>query len=424
MQKEYYMGNRKRVYEQMKPESLVVFFSGDEIRKSADEFYDFFGNRNFLYLTGIEEKGLALLAGKTEDGEIWEKLYLREPDPMAERWSGKRIKDWEAAEISGVESFSCDSAFEAEFHRLAVSGKYRYLYTDPYKHERTDGDGPVHRFLRESVSAYPQLRQEDIGPVVRRLRTIKQPCEIEAIRRAEEITGEGIRAMMKASRPGMYEYQYKAEFDHVLWQYGTEGAGFPPIISAGKNNFCIHYYSYKGQAQDGDMILNDVGARWNGLVNDVSRGWPCNGKFSEKQKILYECALATSDHMFRILKPGFRMDEVDATARRYNFERLKEAGVCDSFEEIGTYMWHGGAHHIGYDVHDMVESPQLLEPGMVFCVDVGIYHEEWGIGFRVEDNCLITEDGCENLSRDIPRTIPEIESYMRTNSVFLNGKNL
>lgn len=160
------------------------------------------------------------------------------------------------------------------------------------------------------------------------------------------------------------------------------------------------------------MVLNDVGAQYDNLITDVSRGWPCNGKFNEKQRLLYECALATSDHMFEIVKPGMKMMEVDAEIRRYNCERLKDAGVLKSYDEIGTYMWHGGAHHIGFDVHDVVKTPDIVAPGMVFCIDVGIYHEEWGIGFRLEDNCLVTEDGCENLSADIPRTIEDIEAVM------------
>ena len=218
--------------------------------------------------------------------------------------------------------------------------------------------------------------------------------------------------MMKASRPGMYEYQYKAEFDRVLGQFSPKGPGFPSIISAGQNNFCIHYYAYTGQAQDGDMVLNDVGAQWDNLITDVSRGWPCNGRFSDRQKLLYQCALATSDHMFSILKPGFAMEEVDAEIRRYNAGLLKDAGVLEDTADIGRLMWHGGAHHIGFDVHDVVERPEKVAPGMVFCIDVGIYHEDWGIGFRVEDNCLITETGCENLSAAIPRTIADIEAVM------------
>ena len=161
------------------------------------------------------------------------------------------------------------------------------------------------------------------------------------------------------------------------------------------------------------MVLNDVGAWYDYHMTDVSRGWPCNGHFNERQKLLYNCALATSNHMFEIIKPGMPMREVDATARRYNAELLVEAGVLDDVKNIGTYMWHGGAHHVGLDVHDVVQTPELIAPGMVFCVDIGIYHEEWGIGFRLEDNCLVTETGCENLSAITPRTIEAIESTMQ-----------
>ena len=139
----------------------------------------------------------------------------------------------------------------------------------------------------------------------------------------------------------------------------------------------------------------------------------CNGRFSEKQKLLYNCALQTSNHLFSIIKPGYAMAEVDGEIRRYNASLLVDADVLDKAENVGKYMWHGGAHHVGYDVHDVVARPEVVAPGMVFCVDVGIYHEEWGIGFRLEDNCLVTEDGCENLSAAIPRSIEDIEAVMR-----------
>ena len=218
--------------------------------------------------------------------------------------------------------------------------------------------------------------------------------------------------MMRASRPGMWEYQYKAEFDHALGQYGPQGPGFPSIISAGRNNFCIHYYSYTGQAADGDMVLADVGGCWDHHTADVSRGFPCNGRFSPQQKLLFECIQHTSDYLFSIIRPGMPMEDVDATIRACNARQMMDAGILKREEDIGTYMWHGGAHHIGYDVHDVVERPEVLAPGMVFCVDIGIYHEAWGIGFRLEDNCLVTEHGCENLSRDIPRTVADIEAIM------------
>lgn len=420
MTKDFFEGNRGRLYSRMKEHSLLVLFSGTEVRKTNDEFYPFYTDRSFLYLTGLDGKELALLARKDGKGRVEEKVFLLPPDPMAERWTGRRIKPGEALERSGIEQIGFAADFEAEFHRLVVGGNYECLYLDLYRAAPGDRDAPAHRLLKRVASDYPFLKVENANALIRRLRLIKQPCEIEAMCRAEQITCEGITSMMKASKPGMYEYQYKAVFDYVLGQYGPQGPGFPSIISAGPNNFCIHYNSYTGQALDGDMVLNDVGAWHDYLMTDVSRGWPCNGKYTDRQRLLYECALNTSNHMFSIIKPGMPMSEVDGEIRRYNAALLKDAGVLDDVKNVGRYMWHGGAHHVGFDVHDVVEAPEAMAPGMVFCVDVGIYHEEWGIGFRLEDNCLVTETGCENLSAVTPRTIQEIEDTMRRGFVALS----
>jgi len=412
MEQTYYQGNRARFCETMEPNSVAVIFAGKEIRKTNDEYYPFFTDRNFLYLTGLDSKEFILMMRKDAQGQVTERVYILPSDLMAERWTGRRLKPTEVREVSGMTDVRYVERFEEEFHALAGSGLVKSVYLDLYRVSPDDTDRPAHYFSRRLQQEYPYLQVANATTILRRLRLIKQPCEIAALRKAEEITREGILAMMKVSRPGMYEYQYKAEFDRALGQYGPQGPGFPSIISAGENNFCIHYYAYKGQAQDGDMVLNDVGATYDNMIVDVSRGWPCNGRFSERQRLLYECALATSNYMFSVIRPGMKMADVDATIRRYNAERMMEAGVITSVDDIGTYMWHGGAHHIGYDVHDVVETPEILAPGMVFCVDVGIYHEEWSIGFRLEDNCLVTEDGCENLSAGIPRTVEEIEAVM------------
>ena len=412
MNQEFHFGNRQRLYTMLQPGSLMVLFSGGEIRKSADAYYLFYANRNFVYLTGISQKNSVLLAQKNRDGSVSECLYLLPKDAMAERWTGRRLSEAEAETLSGISDVRSTESFGAQLHSLALSGSFERIYLDLHRQAAEDADREAHIFAGQMQQTYPHLIVANMNPYVRKLRTIKQPCEIDALRKAEEITKEGILAMMHASRPGMWEYQYKAEFDWVLSQYSPKESGFQSIISAGANNFCIHYDAYTGQAQDGDMVLNDVGARWDDLIVDVSRGWPCNGKFSERQRLLYECALNTSNYLFSIIRPGMKMADVDATVRRYNAQLLVDAGVMSTVEEVGTYMWHGGAHHIGYDVHDAIEAPETLQPGMVFCVDVGIYHEEWGIGFRLEDNCLVTETGCENLSAAIPRTIEEIEAVM------------
>ena len=419
MHSSFHTGNRNRLYESLKPNSLLAIFSGEEIRRTNDEYYPFFADRSFVYLTGIEGRNFILLAMKNGEGGCHERLYILPPDQMAERWTGRRIKPAEAEAASGVSDIRYVDSFDKDFHALACSGRYESVGLDLFRVSSSDIDRPAHRLLRTVQKEYPYLQVENVNPYIRRLRTIKQPCEIEATRRAEIITGEGILAMMKASKSGMYEYQYKAEFDHALSQYGPQMSGFPPIISAGPHApETLDGKDYTGKAQDGEMVLNDVGAQFDGHITDVSRGWPVNGRFSDKQRRLYECALATSDYLFSIVRPGMRMADVDAVIRRYNAERLVEAGIMKSTDEVGRYMWHGGAHHIGYDVHDVVETPEIIAPGMMFCVDVGIYHEEWGIGFRLEDNCLVTKEGCENLSAAIPRTIHDIEAVMSRRNSF------
>lgn len=412
MDKSFYIGNRQRFAASMVSGSFAVLFAGQEIRKSNDENYPFFAQRNFVYLTGIQQKNSVLVICKDGAAAVSQRLYILPGDPMAERWTGRRLTKAEAEDISGIRDIRLSSQLLPDLQALALSGGYESLYLDLFRYAPEDMDTPGHTMAARIQKEYPYLTIRNANPIVRALRTIKQPCEIEALRQAEKITEAGILAMMKASKPGMYEYQYKAEFDRAIGQFGPQGPGFPSIISAGANNFCIHYYSYTGQARDGDMILNDVGAQFDNLITDVSRGFPCNGRFTDRQKLLYECALQTSDYMFSIIRPGMKMKDVDATIRSFNAQLLKDAGVLEDVSQIGRLMWHGGAHHIGFDCHDAIQTPQIISPNMVFCVDVGIYHEEWGIGFRVEDNCLVTENGCENLSAQIARTVSDIEEVM------------
>lgn len=407
----FHLENRKSLYSNVSEASLIVFFSGQPVRKSADEDYPFFTNRNFLYLTGVDQKNCILLA-QVQEGETEETMFISPSNPLVERMSGRLLTGQEVQDLSGISSIEPDSSFIPSLDRSLNSGCIKNIYLDFDKFRPEEPDNDAFRLASYIKKRYPFIQLKDSHGILKRLRTFKKTCEIEAMRKAQLITKAGIEAMMKASRPGMYEYQYKAEWDYTLAQHGVLTPAFPSIVSAGNNNFCIHYYSYRGQAQDGDMILNDVGACWDNECNDVSRGWPCNGVFSERQRLLYECAYDTSNYMFNLLKPGMPMKSVDKTIRRYNFERLKDIGLCDSYDEVGKYMWHGGAHHVGYDVHDVVDNTLDLAPGMVFCVDVGIYNEEWGIGFRLEDNCLITETGCENLSIHTPRSIEDIEAFM------------
>lgn len=405
--------NRTELYQKMCPGAMLVLFSGNAPRKTGDENYPYFTNRNFLYLTGIDQENSVFVAVPEKDLKN-ESLYVLPADLMAERWTGRRIKPSEAQECSGIENILDTSTFLPTLERQLKRGLITEVYLDLFKYTAQEPDDQPYRLAAYLKKQYPYVTIKNVHPLIAALRSIKKPCEIDAMRKAERITGAGIIAMMKASRPGMYEYEYKAEFNYALAKHGVLSPGFPSIISVGQNNFCIHYYDHNGQAQDGDMVLNDVGACWDHEVNDVSRAWPCNGKFSEKQALLYQCAYNTSEYMFGIIRPGMLMSDVDLFIRKYNFEQLKSIGLCEHYEDVGKYIWHGGAHHVGFDVHDdvSVTAQDVISPGMVFCVDVGIYCEEWGIGFRLEDNCLVTPAGCENLSAAIPRSIEDIETIM------------
>lgn len=410
----FHLENRRELYGSLRENSLFICFAGRNIPQSADAEYDFFANRNFVYLTGLNgaEVHDFILLAKKEGDSVKETLFVLPPDPMAERWTGRRLKPDTIRERSGVQDIQPVEKFSAAFHAAASTGRYAAVALDLWKKGAQDPDTEAYRFARMLRADYPYLQVDNCHRQLCAQRTIKKPCEIAAMREAMKVTKAGIEAMMRASRPGMYEYEYKAAFDHALTSHGVLAPAFPSIIAAGENNFCIHYYSYTGQAKDGDMVLNDVGAAWDGICTDVSRGWPCNGHFSPRQRQLYACAYRTSQHMFSIIRPGIPMADVDKLCHQYCGGLLREIGLLGEDEAPEKYMWHGGAHHVGYDVHDQVDMSRPVSAGMVFCIDVGIYVEEWGIGFRLEDNCLVTEEGCENLSAAIPRSIEEIEGFM------------
>ncbi len=409
MNASFYTENRRKLAGSLPDGTLLLVYAGAHRRKTADEDYLFYADTNFLYLTGIAQAESVLYILKRGAGELDEILFTLPPDPMKERWTGTRLRPDEAHAISGVADVRPTSELDDVIR--ADLGKFSTLALDL---DDMNAKNITETAFQARVRALcPARGVFDVRPCLRRQRTVKAPCEIEAMKKAECLTREGILAMMRASRPGMYEYEYKTEWDRVLTSHGCLEPAFPSIISAGQNNFCIHYYSYTGRAADGDMILNDVGAKFDHMHTDVSRGFPCNGKFSSRQRLLFECARKTSDHMFETLRPGLPMSFVDAEIHRYCGGLLCDIGLLDRPENEGRYMWHGGAHHVGFDTHDMVDARGDIKPGWVFCVDVGIYVEEWGIGFRLEDNCLITEDGCENLSAATPRTPDDIEAAMR-----------
>ena len=405
---------REQFYKNLNDGEALILFAGAAPRKTADASYPFFANRNFYYLTGILQTKSIFMAVK-KDGEVEETLFIHPKDPMAERWNGYRISHEDASKHSGIQNVMNLEHFDEILSEILQEGSFSAIWYDFDKYDEGHRDAPQNKHSEAILATHPWLAFKNAYPEICAARTIKDAGEIAEIRNALSITRDGIHAMMKASKAGMYEYQLEGVFTKVLADAGVREPAFANIVSAGRNNFYIHYDEPMGILQDGDMILTDVGARKNQYVSDISRPFPVNGKFTPEQKQVYSIALKVNKELMDLLVPGkISFEQIEAHARRRIGEELVAAGYLGKDEDVSKYYWHKGTHHIGLDVHDVGPPGQPIAPGMVFTIDVGIYMEDKNIGFRIEDNVVITETGYEHLSADIVREIEDIEAMMRS----------
>jgi Xaa-Pro aminopeptidase len=409
---ETHISRRQRFYEVLADGEALILFAGSAPRKTADARYPYMANRNFHYLTGLLQSESVFLAVKS-GGKTDETVFVHPKDTLAERWNGCRLSHEEASEQSGIGNVRNLADFDAALKTLLGSGAVSALWYDFDKFDAGRLDAPHIQHARSVASAYPFLAFKDAYPRICAARTIKDAGEIGRIREAMAITRDGIHAMMKAVKAGMYEYQLEAVFNKVLGDHGVREPAFSNIVSGGRNNFYIHYEAPMGLLHDGDLVLTDVGARKNEYVSDISRAFPVNGRFTPEQKIVYSIALGVNKELMGLLVPGrTSFAEIEAHALRRVGEELVAAGFLGKDEDVGKYYWHKGTHHIGLDVHDVGPPGAPILPGMVFTIDVGIYIEDRNIGFRVEDNVAITETGYEHLSAGIVREIDDIEAMM------------
>lgn len=404
---------RSQFYTHLQPGEALILFAGSAPRKTADAFYPFFANRNFYYLTGILQSESVFLA-VNRDGHIEENLFIHEKDQMIERWQGHRISHEEAIAQSGVENIRDIKTLDGTLTEILESGSITSLWYDFDKFDEGRRDALQNKHSESILALHHWITFKNAYPIICASRTIKDTDEVAEIRNAMAITRDAIHAMMKAAKPGMHEYQLEGVFTKVLADAGVREPAFANIVSAGRNNFYIHYEEPMGMLHDGDLILTDVGARKNQYVSDISRAFPVNGRFTPEQKEIYSIALNVNKELMGLLVPGkISFEQIEAHARRRVSEELIAAGHLGKDEDVSKYYWHKGTHHIGLDVHDVGPHGDPILPGMVFTIDVGIYMEDQNIGFRVEDNVLITETGYEHLSADIVREIDDIEEMMK-----------
>lgn len=411
MDKRFHSENRRRVAAHMTGNDAMLFFSGESVRKSADENFPFFTNRNFLYLTGIKQEQSALLLLKKGD-LISECLFVTKPDVEREIWTGRRLTEEEINEISGVEGVEDINNLNRTLDELLSSQPVMTLWLcfDSLALERSMD---VEReFAKQIKTRHPHIVIRNSYPLLAALRKIKAPEEIDAIRKGMQITEAGIRRMMQVAKPGMLEYELEAEFNSELAAHGQRRTAFPSIIAGGERIFYLHYATPISALADGELILSDVGSTYDEYCTDISRVFPANGHFSERQAQIYQIAFASNRAVMAQVRPGVFFPQLNRICREFAFEGLKALRLLDDFADISRYVWHGAVHHVGLDTHDVGGYEEPMAENMVFTVDAGIYVREWGIGLRIEDNVLVTADGCENLSAAIPATIEEVESSM------------
>ena len=404
---------RKKIFDTMDKQSALLLFSGIENHVSADEYAPFEANRNFFYLTGLRRDHMILMMRKTLNGNKTV-LFIEEADPTQERWYGRKVTVDEAREISGIEDIQFIDTFEAFVDSMMTREDIDSLYFDCYRHQMEDLPDYNAVKAKEFAEKYQGHAIKNIFPVIAEMRMQKDEDEVALVRDAIAITDKALQHVMKTLEPGMAEYQAQANFEYTIRYNGAEGISFPTIAGSGVNGTMLHYETNLDICEDGTLLLLDLGAKYRGYCADITRTYPVNGTYSERQRQVYDIVLAANREVARVAKPGMTLRELNDIAKKVLAEGCMKLGLIEKEDEIGTYYMHGVSHHLGIDVHDVTAAcNDRLRPGAVITDEPGLYIDEWEIGIRIEDDLLITENGCECLSEAIIRDPDEIEAFMK-----------
>ena len=411
MMETVYQKRRRAVIETLEDQSALYLFSGQLKQRTLDNDYPFCVNRNFFYLTGLDEPEYVLQITKL-GGESQQTLYIPRPDPYTELYHGKMPTDVEMQEQTGVNRVVYLDKMDWELNRLFARNYFEHLYMDFHKRELDTVAYPENDLAQRITQAHPYLRQHNIARTIDNLRRFKDAEEVAQITEAIRLTGLGIESILRHMKPGIGEAQLQAYFEFELKFNGAMGNAFYPIIAAGANTVNLHYERNNQILKDGDLLLLDLGAEVGYYSADISRTFPVNGKFSSRQRYYYEAVLAAQQAIVDYLMPGRSIDETVEVARDKLFEYCVQDGLTKERGDMNKLLPHGVCHYLGLDTHD-VGDRNTLQPGMVITMEPGIYLREEGLGIRIEDDVLITDHGCQLLSAQILKTPDEIESFVQ-----------
>lgn len=412
MNNEFFANNRQRLFEKMADGSVLFLHSGIAPVKSHDQsMHPFAVNRDFYYLTGIEEQDVWLILGKSPMGTPSEALFIEQPDEEIIKWNGKMLTVERACELSGMEQG--DIKYKQDMERFVARKLSREADKVFFSFDRLSMGAfqtPSEVYALKLREKYPALPIENAFKMISGLRAIKTPEEIECIRKAGDVTIKALEHMLKLAKPGEYEYQWAADFEHYVARSGMQKA-FTTIAASGANAVMLHYSDNDHIANAGDLILFDLGAEYRNYASDVSRTFPVGGKFTERQKELYKIVREAMDISKDKMRPGISIREPQQAVIDFYKKALRTIGLITDDSEVGKYYYHGVSHSLGLDTHD--PSDRLVyEPGMVVSNEPGLYIKEEGIGIRLENDILITEgEPCDLIGNRL-LDIDEIENIM------------
>lgn len=414
--------NRKRLTSLLAPNSIAVLHSNDVMPTNADGVMPFKQNSDLIHQSGIDqEESILLLFPDAINPKQREILFVKETNEHIAVWEGKKLSKEEATDVSGISNIQWLDQFDSVFHNLVQQAETIYLNTNEHLRAEVSVETRNDRFIKKCKAAYPLHQYQRLAPLMHQIRVCKEPQEIEVIQKACDITQAGFRRVLEMIAPGVGEWEVEAEYIHEFTKARSKGFAYTPIIGGGAANCVLHYVDNNQVLRDGDLVLMDVGAEYANWNADMTRTVPVNGKFTPRQREVYEAVLRVMRFASKLIRPGLLPSDYQKKVIEEMEDELVQLGLIDAEEAkkqddtkplVKKYFMHGTSHHLGLDVHDVSPPNSPFAVGNVLTVEPGIYIPEENIGIRLENNIVVGEHENIDLMQNIPIEPDEIESLM------------
>ena len=423
---ELFIKNRLKLSKQMVSNSIAIFNSNDVFSTGADSTLPFEQHRNIFYLTGVDQEESILLVFPDAKQEAHrEVLFVKETNDHIAIWEGAKLSKLQATASSGIKTVYWLEEFQSIFSRLMEESTYFYYNNNEHYRQAVEMETREDRFLKMVKSSYPAHKMVPNFPIMEALRGVKESEEISLIKTACDITEKGFNRVLGFVKPGVMEYEIEAEYTHEFLRNRSKGFAYTPIIASGYNACVLHYIENNQECKDGDLLLMDVAAEYANYSSDMTRTIPVNGRFTARQKAVYQAVLNVKNQATKLLVPGTMWDAYHVEVGKLMTSELLGLGLIDKVDvqnedskwpAYKKYFMHGTSHHMGLDTHDFGALKSPMQANMVFTVEPGIYIPEENMGIRLEDDIVIQPKGSPvNLMQNIPIEIDEIEALMNSN---------